>query len=315
MIKNNINNFKKNYLNFLNCKINYKVKKIRCEICGSSKNRKIIDFISWGVKKYGYMPIVSCAVCGFVFQSFRFSKSFYESFYSKYYREKIFKNLSPSKKFLSDQKERGLKLFKFLKKENYIKKKGKMLDVGCSTGLFLKPFLDMGWECFGNDPDKNYIEYGIKKYNLPIKFEQAENMRLKKKSLDLIIIMGSLEHCYNPNIVMKKCSKAVKIGGLLVLEARGNPQSKSKNYFNHNHHRYFSENSQELMMIKHGFIPLLTTSYPITGPTRKGGIYTIGIKKNKKINLKKIINSGKKESLGTVIYKYKYFNKIYKDNS
>ena len=29
-------------------------------------------------------------------------------------------------------------------------------------------------------------------------------------------------------------------------------------------------------MIKHGWMPILTTSYPITGPTRKGGIYCIG---------------------------------------
>lgn len=314
MGKKNINFFKKKYLNFLDCKVNYKAKKIKCEICNSSKNHKIINYISWGPKKYGYMPIVCCTVCGFVFQNYRFSKIFYENFYGKYYREKIFKNLSPSKKFTSDQKKRGIKLFNFLEKENLIKKKGRMLDVGCSTGLFLKPFIDIGWSCFGNDPDKSYIEYGIRNYKLPIKYEQAENMKLKKNTLDLIIIMGSLEHCYDPNIVMRKCSYAAKNGGILVLESRGNPQSESQNYFNHNHHRYFSENSLELIMIKYGFEPFLTTSFPITGPTRKGGIYTIGIKKNKKINLKKLINLGKKESVSTVIHKYKYYNKIYREN-
>jgi SAM-dependent methyltransferase len=189
-----------------------------------------------------------------------------------------------------------------------------MLDVGCSAGLFLKPFVDRGWRCFGNDPDRAYVEYGIKNYNLPIKFEQAENMKLKKKSLDLIIIMGSLEHCYDPNVVIKKCSSAAKKNCILVLEARGNPQSNSKNYFNHNHHRYFSENSLELMMIKYGFKPILSTSYPITGPTRKGGIYCIGIKNNRSINLKKLISSGKKESVSSVIYKYKFYNKMLKDS-
>ncbi len=314
MSKNKINLFKKKYLKYLNCKINYGVKKTNCEICNSSKNTQIIDVISWSRKKYGYMPIVTCNFCGFVFQLYRFSKNFYETFYSKYYREKIFKNQKPSRKFILDQKSRGKKLYKFLKNQKLLKKKGNMLDVGCSVGLFLKPFLDQGWNCFGNDPDKAYVEHGIKKFNLPIKFEQAENMKLKNKSFDLIIIMGSLEHCFDPNLVIKKCSEAAKKNCVLVLEARGNPQSQSKNYFNHNHHRYYSENSLELMMIKYGFKPILSTSYPITGPTRKGGIYCIGVKSNKLLNLKKLIYSGKKESVSSVIYKYKYYNKILKDS-
>ena len=37
-----------------------------------------------------------------------------------------------------------------------------MLDVGCSVGEFLRPFIKEGWNCFGNDPDKNYVDYGKK---------------------------------------------------------------------------------------------------------------------------------------------------------
>ena len=32
--------------------------------------------------------------------------------------------------------------------------KGRVLDVGCSVGLFLKPYSKVGWDCYGNDPDK-----------------------------------------------------------------------------------------------------------------------------------------------------------------
>ena len=119
--------------------------------------------------------------------------------------------------------------------------------------------------------------------------------------------MGSLEHCYDVNKVMNKCSISSKNGGFLVLEARGDPQSSIKNYFNHNHYRYFSLNSLELIMLKHGFEPLLTTRYPITGPSRKGSIFCIGIKTKKKSNIKSIIDdSKKKESLLSIHYRFKY---------
>tara|TARA_B100000989_G_scaffold230865_1_gene177677 strand:+ start:1301 stop:2248 length:948 start_codon:yes stop_codon:yes gene_type:complete len=315
MLKKNIRYFEKKYLKYLNCNIKYKAKKINCEICNCSKNTKIIDVISWSNQYYGYMPIVTCNSCGYVFQLYRFSRKFYENFYSKYYREKIFQNPNPSTKFINDQKYRGKKLYNFLKKEKIIKNNGSMLDVGCSSGLFLLPFIKNGWECFGNDPDKAFVDYGLKKYKLPIKYEQAEDMKLKKKSFDLIIIMGSLEHCFDPNIVMKKCSQAARNNCVLVLEARGNPQSQSKKFFNHNHHRYLTENSLELMMMKFGFEPILSTSYPITGPTRKGSIFTIGIKKKNKFNLKKLLEYGKKESIASVIFKYKYFNKMMRENN
>ena len=40
---------------------------------------------------------------------------------------------------------------------------------------------------------------------------------------------------------------------------KGIPRSSNKMYFNHNHHRYLSYNSQELILMKHGFRPLLST--------------------------------------------------------
>ena len=66
-------------------------------------------------------------------------------------------------------------------------------------------------------------------------------------------------------------------------------------------------------MIKHGWIPIITTSYPITGPTRKGGIYCVGkyVGKNKtNKELRFLISSGKKESFDSVDYRFKYHDYI-----
>ncbi len=299
----------KTYLKYLN--YNKPVRFIfrRCDICGSKKNTIIKETISWNRKKYGYLPIVACDFCGFIFQKLNFSKEFYFDFYSNFYRKIIFKDPIPSKKFLIDQKKRGQGIYNFVKK--YFKKKGSMLDVGASTGLMLSVFKDNGWKVKGNDPDVQFVNYGNNKLKLKIDSCQAEDMKYNQK-FDLILIMGSLEHCYDPNLVLKKCAEYSKKGSILVLECRGDPQGKIKKYFNHNHHRYFNGNTQELIMIKHGWKPYLTTQNEITGPTRQGGYFTFGryLGKNNKVNISRLIQMGKKETVETVKNRFIYFDAL-----
>ena len=68
--------------------------------------------------------------------------------------------------------------------------------------------------------------------------------------------MGSLEHVFDPNKTLKKCRQSAKINSYILLEARGYPQNHSKLYFNHNHHRYFSKKSLEMILLKHGWQPI-----------------------------------------------------------
>ena len=296
------------YLKYVGLGYKYKPKYKKCEICNSKRTRVLKKRISWSNNKFGVLPVHCCLNCGFVFQNPRFSKKFYSEYYGNRYRGITLKTSTPKKLYLKDMKNRGLKLYNFLKP--YLPKTGSMLDVGSSVGLFLLPFLKKGWKCIGNDPVKSFVEYGKKIFGLPVECIQSEDMKLKKRSLDLIIIMGSLEHCYDPNKVLKICSEGIKKKGILVLESRGDPQGKIKDFFNHSHHRYFFNNTLELMMIKHGWKPFLTTKYPICGPTREGGFFCFGKYVGKKIqkNLKKVISYGKRETFESVVHKLKYFD-------
>ena len=155
-------------------------------------------------------------------------------------------------------------------------------------------FYEKNWQCYGNDPDKNYVQYGKSK-KLNIDYLSSENMSYKKNFFDLIVILGSLEHCYDINNVMNKCSKYSKNKSVIVLEGRGRPKSEAKKFFNFNHHRIFTHNSFELLLLKHGWMPLFSTFKNLSGPTRPKTIFTIGIK-NDKIDKKffhNVIKNGK----------------------
>ena len=293
-----------NYLNKLKFNKKYDFTLRSCEVCNSKKNSIIQKNISMGNDKFIEFPIVVCEKCGFVFQAIKFTKEFYHDFYSKFYRQNIYKDIKPTDGFVKRQKFRANKLFNFLNSNYTFKKKGAILDIGCSVGEFLRPFLNMGWKCSGNDPDKGFVEYGKKYLKLPIQYEMAEDMKFSHK-FDLSLIIGSLEHCYDPNEVLKRIYNHTNKDGLIIISGRGIPRNSKKMYFNHNHHRYLSYNSMDLILMKHGFRPILSTIYPITGdvPERKNEIFCIAVKdQSYKGKLKEFMKYGKIETAKSVKY-------------
>ncbi len=305
--------FIKDYLNHLGMDMKYIPKTIPCEICVNTKTTTIRETISIGKDSFGKLPVEACNRCGFLFQNPRFNEEFYEDYYAKYYRNVLKGSAEPSKEFIDDQISRGKILYETIKK--YISKPGSMLDVGCSAGGTMVSFLENGWKVFGTDPDIGFVKYGKEKLGLPIEAVSAEKMNLGDKKFDFIMILGSLEHVYDPNLTLDICRKASSENGFLLLEGRGHPQKESKLYFNHNHHRYFTFNSLELIMIKHGWEPVLTTDKPICGPTRPGGIYCLG-KASKTHDTKsflKMIESGKRELPEDIIAKFDKLDGIKKE--
>ncbi|AEF99593.1 class I SAM-dependent methyltransferase [Methylomonas methanica] len=266
--------FLKEYLQHIQMEGDYSSEYIPCEICGDHACTIVREVISIGKGAFGKLPVVACNSCGFLYQNPRFNKQFYEDYYARHYRNVIFGKSDPSPEFVEDQIKRGELLYESIR--SYLPECGVMLDVGSSVGGMMQAFMRNGWEVLGTDPDIGFVNYGKEKLGLPVIAVGAEEMELDDQKYDLIIIMGSLEHVYDPNITLDICRRAAKPGSLLLLEGRGHPQSAAKTYFNQNHHRYFTLNSIELMMMKHGWQPFMTTDDSICGPTRPGGIYSLG---------------------------------------
>jgi SAM-dependent methyltransferase len=296
--------FLKDYLRHIQMEGDYTSEYIPCEICGDPASTVVREEISLGKGIFGKLPVVTCNTCGFLYQNPRFNKEFYEDYYAKHYRNVIFGKTDPSQEFVDDQIRRGGLLYESI--VSHLPERGALLDVGSSVGGMMQAFMEHGWEALGTDPDIGFVNYGKEKLGLPVIAVGAEEMELEARKYDLIIIMGSLEHVYDPNLTLELCRKAAKPGSLLLLEGRGHPQSASKTYFNHNHHRYFTLNSIELMMFKHGWQPLLTTDNLICGPTRPGGIYCLGrlgaVPTHDEFLA--MIRSGKREAPETILGKF-----------
>ncbi|MDU8431325.1 class I SAM-dependent methyltransferase [Pseudomonas syringae pv. actinidifoliorum] len=260
------------YLDVLHMDSGYQAVALDCELCGSEHHEVLLPRIC-GPEPHGVdLPVLGCQACGHIFQKYRFDAQFYKDYYDKFYRLKLFGNSAPEKAFFLDQVRRGEYLHQSLRE--YLPERGRLLDVGCSAGGLMIPFAKRGWSVTGNDPDRAYVEYG-KQIGLNIELTAAEEMDAAG-DVDLIIINGSLEHMYDVHCVMQRCRQASSENGMLLIEGRALGHGLEQGMLTHNHRRYLSGTSIELLMRMHGWEPLLITEQPLCGPTRPGAVFVLG---------------------------------------
>lgn len=110
----------------------------------------------------------------------------------------------------------------FMKRFNLIKSyfiksfRGKVLDIGCSNGVFLDIYKKNGWKTFGVEPSLSgqvAQRKGHKVYR-----NIFEKTPLSDKYFDLVIMNHSLEHTKNANVVLKKIYKILKKDGILFID-------------------------------------------------------------------------------------------------
>jgi len=107
----------------------------------------------------------------------------------------------------------------FLKRVNLITKfvkKGRLLEIGSSTGIMLNLFKDLGWDVLGIEPSKSCREAWRKKLKvLNLQFEDAE---IPKNYFDLVIMNHTLEHMEKPFEVLTKIKSLLKVNGILYVD-------------------------------------------------------------------------------------------------
>lgn len=245
-----------------------------CELCGSNAATVLRDTVRVTDTMRVEMQVVCCDRCGFLFQSPRFDQGFYSRYYDLAYR-RVLGSSEPSPAFIDDQIMRGEELHARL--QPFTPVPGRLLDVGCSAGGLMQAFMRHGWRGLGTDPDSTLIEFGRRVLQVPVKVQRAEDMDLDPRSFDLVVITGSLEHVYDPNLVLSLCRRASAEGAILLVEGRGLGQARQVGSCGHNHRRYLTTTSIELLMRKHGWQPLWLTDEEITGPTRPNSVFGVGV--------------------------------------
>jgi len=98
------------------------------------------------------------------------------------------------------------------------RKNGKILDVGCAGGDYLKKLQELGWDVWGVDISAESIIYAKQVLGLTNVYTgEFETMELPKNYFDVVTFNGVFEHMQNPTKCLTKCHDVLKPGGEIIL--------------------------------------------------------------------------------------------------
>jgi SAM-dependent methyltransferase len=99
-----------------------------------------------------------------------------------------------------------------------LKKKGRILDIGCGMGYFLAACRDWGYEVEGMDISPEASRFAREELKIPVQTGSGGAIRLDRESFDVITMWHFLEHCPDPHEHLGKAFDWLKKDGLLVIE-------------------------------------------------------------------------------------------------
>jgi len=185
-----------------------------CPVCNSVNFKPFLVCKDNTVSRETF-NILECVSCGFKFTNPRPE----EDKLGDYYKSEEYVSHSNTNKGLINSAYQMVRKYTLLKKLQLISKfykTGKILDIGCGTGEFLKTFKDAKWQTLGIEPSPDVRKMAIENYSLDVRGE-AEIKNLEASGFDVITMWHVLEHVPDLNDRIEDLKRLIKPNGLIVI--------------------------------------------------------------------------------------------------
>jgi 2-polyprenyl-3-methyl-5-hydroxy-6-metoxy-1,4-benzoquinol methylase len=185
-----------------------------CPLCGFAYQ----EFFEKILHNEEIVEYVICRRCGFVFQAKTWTQAELDAFYSRQYRTLMQGSESPEKRNRAIEGARAALLVQRLKEGGVLKVR-RHLDIGASTGVFLRRTgREFHCEGVGVEPGEEHrrfaAESGLRMYSSLTEAEQGET-----GCFDLVSLSHVLEHLPSPLQTLTQIrQKFLTPGGWLLVE-------------------------------------------------------------------------------------------------
>jgi|ERR1035437_1344099 ubiquinone/menaquinone biosynthesis C-methylase UbiE len=237
----------------------YQKEERNCPICNHNEKQLLFQQSFSKISHCGLLDgynVVACKKCGFCFADNIPNQKVFDKYY---------KDMSKYEKLDSSIKESQYDILKFQKTVEYLKSNTKnkdsyIVEIGCATGLLLSLLKNDGFSnLLGIDPSPACVEIVNKRYSIPSRSGTISDLStIKPESVDLIILLGVLEHIKDLDLALNELSIVLKPEGkvcILIPDASQYFNGKDAPFqeFSVEHINFFGPLSLTNLMIKHKF--------------------------------------------------------------
>lgn len=101
----------------------------------------------------------------------------------------------------------------------HLMSRGRLLDVGSASGLFLERVGRAGWKATGVEPSPALCAYARDRVsaNVEIQCATLETADLPREEFDMVTLWDVLEHAPDPRVFLRAAAAPLKPGGFLLL--------------------------------------------------------------------------------------------------
>jgi SAM-dependent methyltransferase len=101
--------------------------------------------------------------------------------------------------------------------EKYFSSPGKLLDVGCGTGIFLELMREKNAEVYGQDISPSAVSF-CRDRGFEVFEEPLPSSGIEEEAFDTITMWDVLAHLKDPMTYLNECRKILKPGGHLIIK-------------------------------------------------------------------------------------------------
>jgi 2-polyprenyl-3-methyl-5-hydroxy-6-metoxy-1,4-benzoquinol methylase len=177
-----------------------------CPLCKSS--RAVVVY--WRTVKARAWQLRRCADCGLHFTYPRPNLDDIRGFYSQEYHQELTTHGASEVAF-------GAKFERYVRTIKAHFSGGRVLDIGCSTGLFPRRLRDAGFDAEGLEINPRTADWGSKHFGIRIHTGTIEEFPEREQVFDLVTMTDALEHTENPLQTLTHVNRMVRPGGGMFI--------------------------------------------------------------------------------------------------
>ena len=235
-----------------------------------------------------FVPILSCQLCGSTRRSLMFAEPPFEVLrctdcdfvyvtprlrgeaLAKVYGESYWKSDNPKLHGYADYaREASLYLKTFRLRMRFVRRwlqpGCRVLDIGCAAGYFLQVMHDEGCEVLGVEPSEPIARIaaatlGPERVHVGDLETAPEDKGYRPGSFDMVTLWDVIEHCPDPQSVLRRAHQLLKPGGVLLLETQNVASRWARllgprwhHYKHHEHLYHFQPSTIRRVLAETGF--------------------------------------------------------------